>query len=187
VSCQSDVIRTSGAKVPSTPTSRSIDPSRNAHVSLSGFGAKRRTTFEAAALITATRRAALAVVGPERLMFSTDFPYQYRPGGDARRFLQTCGLDETAKAAYTHENWRILRRGSLAHHLPSPPALERTESGLQANSNAGSFNAIGRERTLSFCREPGIRLCAHFGWFGGGPASLKKTVAAKIASRASDG
>ncbi|MFV3545527.1 amidohydrolase family protein, partial [Mycobacterium tuberculosis] len=31
----------------------------------------------------------LDIVGPERLLFSTDFPYQYREGGEPRRFLET--------------------------------------------------------------------------------------------------
>jgi len=30
-------------------------------------------------------RRCLDIVGPERLLFSTDFPYQYRPGGEPRR------------------------------------------------------------------------------------------------------
>jgi len=48
---------------------------------------------------------AAAVVGTDRLLFSTDFPYQYRPGGDARRFLENCGLAEPAKAGFAHANW----------------------------------------------------------------------------------
>ncbi|MDR3437236.1 amidohydrolase family protein [Telmatospirillum sp.] len=44
-----------------------------------------------------------AVVGTDRLLFSTDFPYQYRPGADARRFLENCGLAEPAK--FAHGNW----------------------------------------------------------------------------------
>ncbi|WP_206240746.1 amidohydrolase family protein [Novosphingobium terrae] len=48
---------------------------------------------------------ALAIVGPERLLFSTDFPYQYRPGGDARQFLDTCGLEGADKEAFAHGNW----------------------------------------------------------------------------------
>jgi predicted TIM-barrel fold metal-dependent hydrolase len=48
---------------------------------------------------------ALAVVGPDRLLFSTDYPYQYREGGDARRFLAECGLSDTDKAAFAHGNW----------------------------------------------------------------------------------
>lgn len=48
---------------------------------------------------------AAAVVGSDRLLFSTDFPYQYRPGGDARKFLETCGLPEHEKAGFAHGNW----------------------------------------------------------------------------------
>jgi predicted TIM-barrel fold metal-dependent hydrolase len=48
---------------------------------------------------------AAAVVGTDRLLFSTDFPYQYRPDRDARRFLENCGLAEPAKARFAHANW----------------------------------------------------------------------------------
>ena len=55
---------------------------------------------------------AAAIVGTDRLLFSTDFPYQYRPGGDARRFLSTCGLSEADQAAFAHGNWlRLVGRG----------------------------------------------------------------------------
>lgn len=48
---------------------------------------------------------AVAVVGVDRLLFSTDFPYQYRPGCDARRFLENCSLAEPAKTGFAHGNW----------------------------------------------------------------------------------
>ena len=48
---------------------------------------------------------AVAIVGADRLLFSTDYPYQYRPGGDARRFLAECGLGDADKAAFAHGNW----------------------------------------------------------------------------------
>jgi uncharacterized protein len=51
---------------------------------------------------------AAAVVGTDRLLFSTDFPYQYRPGGDARRFLEQCGLKDDAKADFAYRNWEKL-------------------------------------------------------------------------------
>jgi predicted TIM-barrel fold metal-dependent hydrolase len=51
---------------------------------------------------------AAAVVGTDRLLFSTDFPYQYRPGSDARRFLENCGLAESEKAGFAHGNWMRL-------------------------------------------------------------------------------
>ncbi len=57
---------------------------------------------------------AVAVVGADRLLFSTDFPYQYRPGRDARRFLETCGLAEPAKAGFAHGNWlRLIGEGTV--------------------------------------------------------------------------
>jgi uncharacterized protein len=43
---------------------------------------------------------AAAIVGTDRRLFSTDFPYQYRRGRDARRFLEECGLDEGGKAEF---------------------------------------------------------------------------------------
>ncbi|WP_237478009.1 amidohydrolase family protein [Lichenibacterium dinghuense] len=46
----------------------------------------------------------LDIVGPERLLFSTDFPYQYRPGG-VRRFLHASPLDHAGREAYAHGNW----------------------------------------------------------------------------------
>ena len=50
----------------------------------------------------------LEIVGPERLLFSTDFPYQYRPGGDARRFLEGASLDPVHREALAHGNWERL-------------------------------------------------------------------------------
>jgi hypothetical protein len=41
-------------------------------------------------------------------------PYQYRPGGDARRFLADCGLDETDQAAFVYGNWVRLTEGDPA-------------------------------------------------------------------------
>jgi predicted TIM-barrel fold metal-dependent hydrolase len=55
---------------------------------------------------------ALEVVGPERLLFSTDFPYQYRPGGEARRFVDECGLEGDAKAGFVSGNWERLIAGA---------------------------------------------------------------------------
>ncbi|MFC7067916.1 amidohydrolase family protein [Brucella rhizosphaerae] len=54
---------------------------------------------------------AAAVVGTDRLLFSTDYPYQYRPGQDARRFLENCGLTESGKNGFAHENWLRLTGG----------------------------------------------------------------------------
>ncbi|MEI7256456.1 amidohydrolase family protein [Dickeya dadantii] len=56
---------------------------------------------------------AIDAVGPDRILFSTDYPYQYRPGGDARRFLNELALEPASKAGLAHQNWERLcaRRG----------------------------------------------------------------------------
>jgi uncharacterized protein len=51
---------------------------------------------------------ATAVVGTDRLLFSTDFPYQYRPGRDARSFLERCGLDADGQVKFANGNWMRL-------------------------------------------------------------------------------
>ncbi|WP_404336819.1 amidohydrolase family protein [Sphingomonas sp. MMS12-HWE2-04] len=50
----------------------------------------------------------LEIVGPERLLFSTDFPYQYRPGGAPRRFVEDVSLDDAVRAGFAHGNWERL-------------------------------------------------------------------------------
>lgn len=51
---------------------------------------------------------AIDAVGPERILFSTDYPYQYRPGGDARRFVETLQLSDDDKRKFAHANWERL-------------------------------------------------------------------------------
>lgn len=51
---------------------------------------------------------ALEVVGPERLLFSTDYPYQYKEGYSARRFLDECGLKGDARTGFANANWERL-------------------------------------------------------------------------------
>lgn len=53
---------------------------------------------------------AIAIVGTERILFSSDYPFQYRAGNDARQFLEKCNLDENDKAAFAHSNWMRLTR-----------------------------------------------------------------------------
>lgn len=50
----------------------------------------------------------LEIVGIDRILFSTDFPYQYRPGQKARRFLEGLPLDDEAKRRFAHGNWERL-------------------------------------------------------------------------------
>ena len=55
----------------------------------------------------------LDIVGPDRLLFSTEFPYQYREGGEARRFLDKAPLDDAARIGFAHGNWDRLTRAGL--------------------------------------------------------------------------
>lgn len=50
----------------------------------------------------------LAVVGPERILFSMDFPYQYRPGGAGVSFLKEAPLTPEQKELFAHGNWERL-------------------------------------------------------------------------------
>jgi uncharacterized protein len=50
----------------------------------------------------------LALVGPERILFSVDYPYQYRPGGAARSFLNETALTPEQKELFAHGNWERL-------------------------------------------------------------------------------
>ena len=51
------------------------------------------------------------IAGPERLLFSTDYPYQYRPGGGARQFLERAPLGSTGREGFAHANWDRLTGG----------------------------------------------------------------------------
>jgi predicted TIM-barrel fold metal-dependent hydrolase len=50
----------------------------------------------------------LELVGPERLLFSTDYPYQYKPGAPGRLFLQEAALSAGQKELFAHGNWERL-------------------------------------------------------------------------------
>lgn len=50
----------------------------------------------------------LEIVGPERILFSTDYPYQYRPGGAGRSFLDEAALSLEEKELFAHGNWERL-------------------------------------------------------------------------------
>ncbi len=52
----------------------------------------------------------LEIVGPERILFSTDYPYQYRPGRQARSFLEQAAVPDEQKALFAHGNWERLTR-----------------------------------------------------------------------------
>jgi hypothetical protein len=54
----------------------------------------------------------LEIVGPERILFSTDYPYQYRPGGAGRSFVTESLLSPEHQALFAHGNWERLTRHS---------------------------------------------------------------------------
>lgn len=53
-------------------------------------------------------KRSIDIVGADRILFSTDYPYQYRPGGDARRFVESLDLAEDDKEKFAHANWERL-------------------------------------------------------------------------------
>src|ERR1039457_6386220 len=52
----------------------------------------------------------LEVVGPERILFSTDYPYQYRPARPGRFFLEEAALSLEQKGLFAHGNWERLMK-----------------------------------------------------------------------------
>ena len=53
-------------------------------------------------------RRTLEIVEPERILFSTDYPYQYRLGGARRSFLNEAALSPEEKERFAHGNWERL-------------------------------------------------------------------------------
>ena len=51
---------------------------------------------------------AVEIVGAERILFSTDYPYQYRPGRPGRRFLEDAPLRTEHKELFAQGNWERL-------------------------------------------------------------------------------
>ena len=45
------------------------------------------------------------LVGAERILFSTDYPYQYRPGRPGQSFLEEAALSPEQKELFAHGNW----------------------------------------------------------------------------------
>jgi uncharacterized protein len=58
----------------------------------------------------------LEVVGPERILFSTDHPYQYRPGRQGRAFLEEAPLSPAQKEQFAHGNWERLISSAHTHN-----------------------------------------------------------------------
>ena len=57
-------------------------------------------------------RWAIDMVGVERLMFSTDYPFQYAKDGGARRFLQDAELSDSERALIAGGNWERMRNAA---------------------------------------------------------------------------
>ena len=53
-------------------------------------------------------RWTIEVLGVERLLFSTDYPYRFSPDGAARRFLEEADVSEAEREAIAHGNWERL-------------------------------------------------------------------------------
>ena len=51
---------------------------------------------------------AMEVLGVERILFSTDYPFQFAPGGGARRFLEDAALSQADRKQIAHGNWERL-------------------------------------------------------------------------------
>jgi len=54
----------------------------------------------------------IEIVGVDRILFSTDYPYQYRPGGGPQRFLDEAALSPDEKDRIAHINWERLSRSN---------------------------------------------------------------------------
>lgn len=60
---------------------------------------------------------ALEVLGPERILFSTDYPFQTLPDGAARQFLNAADLSDADRNAIASGNWERICAGIRRHRL----------------------------------------------------------------------
>ena len=78
----------------------------NVHVSASGM------------LSQSYLSRAIEIMGVDRVLFSTDYPYVPIPEGGARRFLDEADLSQADKMKIAHGNWeRLCAQGSRATRL----------------------------------------------------------------------
>ena len=54
----------------------------------------------------------IEILGAERIMFSTDYPFVFAPGGGARNFLNSAPLSSGDKENVAHGNWERLTQRS---------------------------------------------------------------------------
>jgi uncharacterized protein len=50
----------------------------------------------------------IEIIGTDRILFSTDYPYQYRKGREARNFLEAIELSKEDKEKFAFANWERL-------------------------------------------------------------------------------
>jgi uncharacterized protein len=72
---------------------------RNAYVTAGGVYSQRYL------------RWAVEVVGVERILFATDYPYRPGPDGGVEHFLQAAGLDRAGQERIAAGNWDALVAG----------------------------------------------------------------------------
>jgi uncharacterized protein len=53
-------------------------------------------------------KRSVEIIGTDRILFSTDYPYQYRQGRDARNFLEATELSKEDKEKFAFANWETL-------------------------------------------------------------------------------
>lgn len=55
-------------------------------------------------------KRSIEIIGIERILFSADYPYQYREGRDARNFLEAIELSQEDKEKFAFSNWERLTK-----------------------------------------------------------------------------
>ena len=80
-------------------------------------------------------RWAVEVVGVERLLFSTDYPFQHTQDLGARRFLQDADLSDSQRALFAFGNWERMRDASRGGGFA---AVGAEHNAMPAGSPAGS-------------------------------------------------
>ena len=48
------------------------------------------------------------IIGTDRMLFSSDYPYQYRAGREARNFLESTELNKEDQEKFAFANWERL-------------------------------------------------------------------------------
>ncbi len=90
------------------------------------------------------------VLGPERILFSTDYPCRFTPDGGARRFLRDANLtDATRTPSPTVIGSAWLRTSDAANWDPIGVPVHRS-------SRFFASSYLGRRTTRAFARTAGL-------------------------------